>query len=46
MANPVNWFEIPVSDLRRARALYQGVFGFVAHFQYSEGNRVALHSVS
>ncbi len=28
MANPVNWFEIPVSDLDRARTFYQTVFGF------------------
>ena len=27
-ANPVNWFEIPVSDLDRARAFYEAVFGF------------------
>ncbi|MCY4613750.1 MAG: VOC family protein [Nitrospira sp.] len=26
--NPVNWFEIPVSDLERARQFYETVFGF------------------
>jgi len=26
-ANPVNWFEIPVTDLERARKFYEGVFG-------------------
>ncbi len=25
--NPVNWFEIPVVDLPRARSFYKGVFG-------------------
>ena len=25
--NPVNWFEIPVVDLPRARSFYEGVFG-------------------
>jgi predicted enzyme related to lactoylglutathione lyase len=25
--NPVNWFEIPVSDLSRAKAFYEGVLG-------------------
>ena len=26
--NPVNWFEIPVNDLERARQFYETVFGF------------------
>ena len=26
--NPVNWFEIPASDLARAEAFYAAVFGF------------------
>ncbi|MHB8772308.1 MAG: VOC family protein [Syntrophales bacterium] len=25
--NPVNWFEIPVVDLPRAKSFYEGVFG-------------------
>ena len=25
--NPVNWFEIPVADLPRAKSFYEGVFG-------------------
>jgi predicted enzyme related to lactoylglutathione lyase len=25
--NPVNWFEIPVVDLQRAKSFYEGVFG-------------------
>lgn len=26
--NPVNWFEIPVNDLARAKKFYESVFGF------------------
>ena len=26
MQNPINWFEIPCSDLQRARAFYEAVF--------------------
>ena len=26
-ANPVNWFEIPVSDMSRAKQFYERVFG-------------------
>lgn len=26
--NPVNWFEIPVNDLDRAKRFYETVFGF------------------
>lgn len=26
-ANPVNWFEIPVTDMARAKAFYEKVFG-------------------
>lgn len=26
--NPVNWFEIPVIDLKRAKAFYETVFGY------------------
>ena len=26
-ANPVNWFEIPVSDLDRAKKFYEAAFG-------------------
>ena len=28
MPNPVNWFEIPVADLDRARRFYQAVFDY------------------
>lgn len=26
--NPVGWFEIPVTDMARAKAFYEAVFGF------------------
>ncbi len=26
--NPVNWFEIPVKDLNKAKRFYESVFGF------------------
>ena len=26
--NPVTWFEIPVADILRAKAFYEGVFGY------------------
>ena len=26
-ANPVNWFEIPINDLARARSFYETVLG-------------------
>jgi uncharacterized protein len=28
MGNPVGWFEIYVQDMKRAKAFYEGVFGF------------------
>lgn len=28
MANAVNWFEIPVSDMHRATAFYSAIFAF------------------
>ena len=28
MPNPVNWFEIPVTDLRRAKAFYEAVLNY------------------
>lgn len=31
-ANPVGWFEIPVTDMARARAFYENVF----HFELAE----------
>ena len=26
--NPVNWFEIPVKDMKRAKSFYEKVFGW------------------
>ena len=31
--NPVNWFEIPATDLERATKFYEGVFGLKLSFQ-------------
>ena len=31
--NPVNWFEIPVGDLARAKKFYEAVFGFELNLQ-------------
>lgn len=28
MANPVSWFEIPVSDIARAKSFYEASFGY------------------
>ncbi|MDX1700132.1 MAG: VOC family protein [Melioribacteraceae bacterium] len=28
MTNPVNWFEIPVSDMEKAKKFYESVFDF------------------
>ena len=28
MNNPVDWFELPVLDLERAKGFYERVFGF------------------
>jgi predicted enzyme related to lactoylglutathione lyase len=28
MLNPVNWFEIPVTDINRAKKFYEKIFGF------------------
>ena len=32
-ANVVGWFEIPVSDMERARKFYETVFGIVIHLE-------------
>jgi predicted enzyme related to lactoylglutathione lyase len=39
MANPVNWFEIPVSDIVRAKNFYEASFGYslkLEEFGYSK----------
>ena len=28
MSNPANWFEIPVTDMDRAKSFYENVFGY------------------
>ena len=33
MPNPVNWFEIPVADLHRAKAFYEAVLGYELSLQ-------------
>lgn len=33
MPNPVNWFEIPVTDLQRAKAFYEAVLGYELSLQ-------------
>lgn len=33
MPNPVNWFEIPVLDLERAKRFYEAVFGYQMSLQ-------------
>src|SRR5690606_10597912 len=40
MANQVNWFEIPVSDLDRAQKYYRNVFAY--EFDVTEGARATL----
>lgn len=32
-SNPVNWFEIPVNDIERAKAFYEYVFGVTLSVQ-------------
>lgn len=40
MNNPVGWFEIPVKDMARARAFYEGVFGVQLSKIESPGNEM------
>ena len=40
MSNPVNWFEISVCDMARARAFYEGVFGLKLTRIDSPGNEM------
>ena len=40
--NPVVCFEIPVVDMERSKAFYEG---FCAYFEDSEGNRIGLHTM-
>ncbi|MEJ2544313.1 MAG: VOC family protein [Calditrichaceae bacterium] len=37
-ANPVGWFEIPVTDMDRAKKFYESVFGFEIAITKMNGN--------
>ncbi len=39
--NPVNWFEIPVTDIVRAREFYEFVFGYELSFQEMKRMKMA-----
>jgi predicted enzyme related to lactoylglutathione lyase len=39
--NPVNWFEIPVIDLNRAKQFYEYVFGFDLSLQETGRSKMA-----
>jgi predicted enzyme related to lactoylglutathione lyase len=41
-AHPVTYFEIPVLDMARAAAFYQGVFSVVLEHTTIDGNQMAL----
>lgn len=43
VANPVTWFEIYVTDLERARAFYESVFGYVMTPVQTDGSFKAYH---
>ena len=37
-ANPVGWFEIPVTDMDRAKKFYEDIFGFEIFITEMSGN--------
>ncbi len=41
MPNPVNWFEIPVADLNRAKIFYEAVLGYELSLQEMGPMRMA-----
>ena len=41
-ANPVGWFEIPVSDMDRAKAFYGKIFEIEFHLMEAGGAKMAL----
>jgi uncharacterized protein len=45
MSNPVCYFEIPVSDLARAMAFYEKVFGYDFEQATVDGNQMAFFPV-
>jgi len=42
--NMVSWFEIPVTNMDRAKAFYETVFNVEMTLQNAKGNRIALYS--
>lgn len=46
MANQVNWFEIPVSDLNRAKKFYADVMGYEYDDMEMKGMQMAMFSGS
>ncbi len=40
--NPVNWFEIPVKDMRRAMKFYKDVLGYECDHQTMDGMEMAF----
>ena len=41
-SNALNWFEIPVTDMDRAKAFYETVFGIQMQTMEMEGNTMAM----
>jgi predicted enzyme related to lactoylglutathione lyase len=41
MANPVTWFEIPVSDITRAKSFYEASFGYSLKLEESGSSKMA-----
>ncbi|OYQ36888.1 glyoxalase [Flavobacterium cyanobacteriorum] len=44
--NPVIYFEIPVTDIKRAKQFYAAVFGFTFEDEVIDGNTMALFPFS
>lgn len=40
--NALNWFEIPVSDIKRAKAFYETTFGIKMEEQEMMGMKMAF----
>jgi len=40
--NPVNWFEIPVKEMARAKRFYEGVFGYRLKVDRFEGMKMTF----
>ena len=39
--NPVNWFEIPTTDINRAKTFYEGILGLELSLQDMDGIKMA-----